>query len=84
MIRGICKVRLSIGRYVVTYDPDVLLRYIRSLPRSKEVMLEMLTKKLCTLLCLFSEQRSQPLQALKTTEIKLCQCYLSSLYRQNS
>ena len=69
MIKGIYKLRPSLGQYVVTYDPEVVLKYISILLPNRKLMLEMLKKKLCTLLCLLSGQRSQSLQALKTTKL---------------
>ena len=68
MIRGIFKLRPSLPKYVSTYDPDVILRYISNLPSNRELMLEMLTKKLCTLLCLLSGQRAQSIQVLKISK----------------
>ena len=65
MIKGVFKLRPSLPKYVSTYDPEVILRYITSLPPNKDLLLEMLTKKLCTLLCLLSGQRSQSMHVLK-------------------
>ena len=63
MIKGIFKLRPSLPKYVTTYDPYIILRYIDSLPHDKFLLLELLTKKLLTLLCLLSEERLQSLQA---------------------
>ena len=46
-------------RHVAVYDPDIVLRYMASLPLNGLLTLEVLTYKLCTLLCLLSGQRSQ-------------------------
>ena len=69
MIEGLYKLRPLLGKYVVTYDPDVFLKHISSLPPNKELMLGMLTKKFYTLLCLYGRQRPQYLQALKTAKL---------------
>ena len=63
MIKGIFKLRLSLLKYVTTYDPDIILRYIDSLTHDKFLLLELSTKMLCTLLCLISGQHVQSLQA---------------------
>ena len=63
MTKGIFKLRLSLLKYVTTYDPDIILRYIDSLTHDKFLLLELSTKMLCTLLCLISGQHVQSLQA---------------------
>ena len=71
MIKVILKLRLSLPKYVITYDPDIILRYIDSLPHDKFLLLELLTKKLGILLCLLSWQRVQSSQALKLSKSNL-------------
>ena len=58
MLRGIFKLRPSLPKHVVTYDPNIVLKYMGSFSINKDLSLELLTKKLCTLLCFFSGQRS--------------------------
>jgi len=65
MLKGIFKLRPSLPKHVVTYDPDIILRYMCSLPQNRMLSLEILTKKLCTMLCLLSGQRSQSIGQLK-------------------
>ena len=65
MLRGIFKLRLSFPKHVVTYDPNIVLKYIDSLPANKDLSLELLTKKLCNLLCFLSGQWSQSIEKLK-------------------
>ena len=65
MIKGIFKLRPSLPKYTVTYDPDVILKYMDQLPKNEQLSLEVLTKKLATLLCLLSGQRSQSSQKLQ-------------------
>ena len=43
MIKGRFKLRPSLPKYVTTYDPDIILRYIDSLPHDKFLLLELLT-----------------------------------------
>ena len=56
MLRGIFKLRTSLPKYVVTYEPNFVLTYMDSLPTNKGFTLELLTKKLYTLLCFLSGQ----------------------------
>ena len=46
MLRGIFKLRPSFPKHVVTYDPNIVLKYMDSLPTNKDLSLELLTKKL--------------------------------------
>ena len=64
-IRGIIKLRPSFPKYTVTYNPDVILKYMNRLPENEQLNLEMLTKKLPTLLCLLSRKRSQSIQKVR-------------------
>lgn len=64
LIKGIFKLRPTLPKYTVTYDPDIVLSYINNLPENSQLLLEMLTKKLCVLLCLLSGQRCQSIAAL--------------------
>ena len=65
MLRGIFKLKLSLSKHVVTYDPNIVLKYMDSLPTNKDLSLELLTKKLCTLFCFLNDQRSQSIGKLK-------------------
>ena len=58
MIKGIFKFPPSLPKYIVTYDPDIILQYMDSLPANYLLSMDLLTKKLCFLLCLLSGQRS--------------------------
>jgi len=59
LLRGVFKLRPSIPKHVVVYDPDSILNHMISLPGNKQLDLEILTKKLVTLLALLSGQRAQ-------------------------
>ena len=48
MMKGIFKLRPSLPKYTVTYDPDVILKYMDQLPKNEQLNLEVLTKKLAT------------------------------------
>ena len=65
MIKGIFKLRPSLPKYIVTYDSDIILQYMNSLPTNNLLSMDLLTKKICTLVCLLSGQRSQTISSLK-------------------
>ncbi len=71
LLKGVYKGRPSFPRYIVIYDANIILQYIRTLPDNADLLLEVLTKKLCTLLCLLSGNRAQVVPALG-----LNQCYI--------
>ena len=66
LLRGIFKLKPTLPRYTVIYDPDVVLDYIVSLPDNVSLDMEFLTKKLTILICLLSAQRAQTVGALRT------------------
>ena len=57
LLRGMFKQRPSLPRYTVTYDVAKVLQYISN--SYSKMSLECLTKKLATLMCILSGQRSQ-------------------------
>ena len=65
MIKGIFKLGSKLPKYVVTYDLDIILHYMYSLPANNLLSMALLTKKLFTLLCLLNGQRSQTISSLK-------------------
>ena len=65
MLKGIFKLRPTLPRYTVVYDPELVLEYITRLPENKFLDMEFLIKKLATLLCLLSAQRAQTIGALR-------------------
>ena len=64
VMKGIFKEKPSLPRYTVTYDSDILLKYLNSLPTNSQLLLDTLTKKLCTLLAILSGQRAQTIGAI--------------------
>ena len=64
LIKGVFKRRPSLPKYTVIYDTNIVLCYMKSLPPNAQLLLEMLTKKLCMLLCLLSGQRGQTITYL--------------------
>ena len=64
LMRGVFKSAPSLPKQVVIWDPVIMLGYLNSLPNNEELLLERLTKKLCTLLALLSGARSQTIASL--------------------
>ena len=64
MLKRIFKLRSSFPKYTIIYNPDIILMYMDTLPNNSSLLLEDLTKKLCTLLCLLSSQRCQTIASL--------------------
>ena len=64
IIKGMFRERPSLPRKVAIYDAAIVIRYMLSLPDNESLLLEMLSKKLTTLLCLLSGQRSQSIAYL--------------------
>ena len=64
MLKEIFKLRLTFPKYTVIYDPDIILPYMDALPTNTSLLLEDLTKMLCTLLSLLSGQRCQTIASL--------------------
>ena len=65
MLRRIFKLRPSLPKHVVTNSPNIVLKFMDSFRTNKDLSLELLTKKLCTLLCFHSGQRSQSIGKLR-------------------
>ena len=64
VLKGMFRERPRIPRKVLIYDTNTVIQYLSSLPSNKELLLETLTKKLVTLLCILSGQRSQSIAYL--------------------
>ena len=64
LLRGMLKNRPSLPRYVVTFDANRVLNYLKRLPGWEEITLKCLTFKFTTLLALLSGHRCQTLNVL--------------------
>ena len=85
LLKAIYKQRPSLPKYTVTYDVNIVLEYLKTLPQNRDNSLEIHTKKLATLMCLLSGQRSQTLgvltlDAMHLTEME-CTFYISKLVK---
>ena len=61
VMKGSFRNRPSLPKHTVTFNPDVILDYINSLPENLHLLLDTLTFKLCTLFAILTGQRSQSL-----------------------
>ena len=66
LLKGILKSWPTVPKYTVIYDSDIILNYMGKLPNNSSLLLEDLTRKLCTLL-LLSGQRCQTIASLDLT-----------------
>ena len=64
VVKGMFRETPRIPRKVVVYDTNKVIRYFSQMPYDHELLLEGLTKKLTTLLCILSGQRSQSISKL--------------------
>ena len=64
MRKGIFRNRPALPRYVATYDPDIVLSFLRVLPSWENITLKWLTLKTTTILALLSGHRCQSLNSL--------------------
>ena len=73
-IKGVFKSRPSFPKssMLITFDTNIILQYMDSLPPNESLMLELLSKKLCTLLCILSGQRAQTITALRKDFMHKC------------
>ena len=64
MLKGMFKLRLPFPKYTAIYDPDIIFTYTDTLDNNSSLLMEDLTKKLCTLLCSLNNQRCQAIPSL--------------------
>ena len=58
-LKGVLQQKPALPRYAVTWDPSILLTYLKSLSPVKELSLKMLTYKTVAFLGILSAQRCQ-------------------------
>ena len=74
LLRGIFRSRPSVPKAskMITFDTSIVLNYVSSLDDNKDLLLETLTKKLVTLLCLLAGQRAQTIASLCISHMHEC------------
>lgn len=68
---GVRKLRPSLPKYDVTWDPGIVLQYFSSLSENNELSLPLLSKKLITLLALITAHRLQTLSVIRIENIEI-------------
>lgn len=63
-LKGIFNMRPSFPKNITTWDPDIVLQYLKTLSPIKELCFKMLTLKCVTLLWLLSGQRGQSMRLI--------------------
>ncbi len=69
LLKGVSRLRPPTCKYNVTWDPSVVLKYIKELDFNKMLSLRFLGIKLCGLLALCSGQRCQTIVSIQTDQI---------------
>ena len=83
LMKGMFRSRPSLPRYTVTYDVQIVLSYLESLPDCVSISLADLTLRLSTLMRLLSGQRQQTLSLIDVHFISVqdleCTIYINSI-----
>ena len=66
LLKGMFRLRPSLPKYTVMYDPEVVLNYLRTIT---DMTLKSLTLKLTTLLCFLTGQRNQTINSIDITHM---------------
>lgn len=70
-LKSVFNKRPALPRYQVTWDTDIVLNYLKSLPVSSKISIPLLTRKLTMLLILLSGQRCQTIHLLDVRNMTL-------------
>ncbi|XP_071165217.1 uncharacterized protein [Mytilus edulis] len=70
-MRGIFNARPSLPKYTETWDVNIVLDYLKTLPANEELTLLQLSQKLALLLMLLSAQRCQTVHLIKLNNITI-------------
>ena len=71
LMKGFFEEKPALPRYTETWDVNMVLDYLNSLPHSDELSLKQLTLRTTMLLALLTAQRGQVLHSLKVADVKL-------------
>ena len=71
ILKGIFRARPALPRYICIYGAEIVIEFLKSLPRWEEITLKWLTLKLVTLLALLSTHRCQTLNSLLIEHIDI-------------
>ena len=70
-LKGVFNLRPSMPKNTTTWDPEIVLKYLKTLPPVKKLDFKMLTLKCVTLLWLLSGQRGQSMRLIDFRNIKI-------------
>ncbi|CAG2190131.1 unnamed protein product [Mytilus edulis] len=86
-MRGIFNARPSLPKYTETWDVNIVLDYLKTLPANEELTLLQLSQKLALLLMLLSAQRCQTVHLIKLNNITISndnmKVYIVDLVKQS-
>lgn len=71
--RGLFRIKPALRRYVNTWDPSIVLRFLTNWKNNEELDLVKLSKKVVTLLALATAQRVQTLSVIKLQDLSISQ-----------
>ena len=87
-LSGLFNQKPALPRYTETWNPQIVLNYLKTFPAVDSMSLKQLTLKLLMLMALVSAQRTQTLQKLSLEEMCISPgkytFYISSLLKQTS
>mgnify|MGYP000435841320 CR=1 FL=1 len=85
---GLFNQKPALPRYTETWDPQIVLNYLKTFPAFDSMSLKQLTLKLLMLIARLSAQRIQTLQKLSLEEMRISAgkytFYISALLKQTS
>ena len=88
MLKEIFRNRQALPRYIATYDADLALRFLQSLPTWKEISLNWLILKTVTLIALLSGHRCLPINSLsldhKDVHLEKVAFYIPKLFKNTT
>ncbi|XP_044744126.1 uncharacterized protein LOC123306285 [Coccinella septempunctata] len=70
-LRGVYRLRPSLPKYNITWDPKIVLDYLAPFFPNEEIALEALTLKLVTLLAIITAHRVQTLAAIEVENVEV-------------
>lgn len=75
--KGIFRLKPNFPKYQSTWDPNIILNYLSNLYPNGSITIDLLTRKLVTLLALSTGQRVQTLSAIEHNSISVCDSHIT-------
>ena len=87
LLKGVFNVRPSLPKYQVTWDVDIVIKYLNNLPDLINIDLKSLSMRLTMLLCLLSGQRGEAIFKIQVKDVVFeedkCRIIFSSLLKNS-